>query len=384
MTSNPIISEVQTYESGELSFNIKNVDVSIVNGLRRACQSNVTSLVFKGFPHNESNINIVKNTTKFHNEYIKHRLQCVPIYETNTEVYENYRELYKIRLRAKNTTLNKMYITTNNFEFIEKETNEPHPNSSEKINKLFRPDPISGDGILILVLMPHYNKSEKPDEIDMEIEFDIGTSSENSCWNIVCKSVYENIQDVDKVNAAIQKLQEDENKSDMEIRDFQILDAQRLYKNREFKFTIQSIGVHENQKIVDMACKYIIDSMNELIQEMNNITSITKQDDIEQIQNTNTFNLYIHDEMDEFIVLKVGRDDYTLGKLIENHLYSIFRDDLEFVGFEKEHATKKEAYIYIKYMNNDDSKSFVRNHIKTVAENIIETYKSIQTEIYKN
>ena len=46
--------------------------------------------------------------------------------------------------------------------------------------------------------------------------------------------------------------------------------------------------------------------------------------------------------MPEFIVLKVKQDDYTVGKLIENHLYAMYRSDLEFVGFEKEHATKKE------------------------------------------
>ena len=151
MTSNPIVSEIQTIQDGELTFNLRNVDVSIVNGLRRACQSNINTLVFRGFPHHESNINILKNTTKFHNEYLKHRLQCVPIHESNVEVFENYRQRYKIVLHKKNSSLSKVYITTDDFVFVNKETNEPHENSEDKIRSLFPDDPVSGDGIMLLV-----------------------------------------------------------------------------------------------------------------------------------------------------------------------------------------------------------------------------------------
>ena len=82
--------------------------------------------------------------------------------------------------------------------------------------------------------------------------------------------------------------------------------------------------------------------------------------------------------MPEFIVLKVKQDDYTVGKLIENHLYAMYRSDLEFVGFEKEHATKKEAYIYIKYMDLNEGKTLARNHLRNVAKEVIQTYQYIQ------
>ena len=129
MTSNPVVSEIQTIENGELTFNIRNVDVSIINGLRRACQSNIDSLVFRGFPHHESNIDIKRNTTKFHNEYLKHRLQCIPIHLDDTTVFENYIESYKIRLHKKNTSLSKVFVTTNDFVVIDKKTDDPVSNS---------------------------------------------------------------------------------------------------------------------------------------------------------------------------------------------------------------------------------------------------------------
>ena len=74
------IHEIQTVDK-ELQFNLMNVDVSVVNSLRRVCLSNIRTLVFRGFPHEESNIDIHKNTTRFNNEFLKHRIQCIPIHE---------------------------------------------------------------------------------------------------------------------------------------------------------------------------------------------------------------------------------------------------------------------------------------------------------------
>ena len=58
--------------SGRLHFIIDNIDVSIINGLRRVITSNIPTLVFRGFPDKDNQINIKKNTTKFNNEYLSH------------------------------------------------------------------------------------------------------------------------------------------------------------------------------------------------------------------------------------------------------------------------------------------------------------------------
>ena len=121
MTSNPIITEVQTHPNkNELSFNIRNVDVSVINGLRRACQANIETLVFRGFPDSESNINIIKNTTKFNNEYLKHRLQCIPIHKSEITTFENIIQHHYVSLNVKNTTMNKVFVTTNDLVFMDK------------------------------------------------------------------------------------------------------------------------------------------------------------------------------------------------------------------------------------------------------------------------
>jgi DNA-directed RNA polymerase subunit L len=372
-----VVSEVQTIDD-ELMFNLNDVDVSIVNGLRRVCLSNINTLVFRGFPHSENKINIEKNTTKFNNEYLKHRLQCVPIHNDDPRTFENYKRQYAVKLHAVNKTMNKIYITTQDFEIIEKESGNVLQNSKDLVSKMFPVDPISGEGILIMILMPHYNKAEKPDEINMVLEFDIGHAKQNNCWNVVSKSVFENVQDPVKVQKKLDEI----NESDpVKRRDFELLDAQREYIDNKYKFTIASLGGFSNSDIVKMACEYIIERFNRLDNELDSTTTIMEKTDIDDFTNDAFYSLYVHEDMEDFLVLKLKDDDYTIGKMIENHLYGMFRSDLEFVGFEKKHATEREAYIYIKYMNPSDKESLIKTQLKAVSQKVRQLFDIIYKSV---
>ena len=46
---------------------LRNVEVCIPNSLRRTIINNIETLVFRGFPYNENNINIISNKTRFNN-----------------------------------------------------------------------------------------------------------------------------------------------------------------------------------------------------------------------------------------------------------------------------------------------------------------------------
>ena len=372
-----IVSEVQTIDD-ELMFNLNDVDVSIVNGLRRVCLSNINTLVFRGFPHSENRILIERNTTKFNNEYLKHRIQCIPIHNNDTNTFENYKRQYAVKLHKVNKTMNKVYITTQDFDIIEKESGNVLPESKTLVEKLFPVDPISGDGILIMILMPHYNKAEKPDEINMVLEFDIGHAKQNNCWNVVSKSVFENVQDPDKVQAKLDAMGETD---PIKRRDFELLDAQREYIDNKYKFTVATLGGYTNSEIVKMGCEYIVNRFIRLDTEMDATMTITEKTQVDDFTNDAFFTLYVHEDMEDFLILKLKDDDYTIGKMIENHLYGMFRNELEFVGFEKHHATEKEAYIYIKYMNPSDKEGLIKTHLKAVSEKVRHIFNSIYKSV---
>ena len=61
---NPKVS-AKTESDGILNFTISQVNVSIANAIRRVILSEIPSVVFRTFPHDENRVNITKNTSRF-------------------------------------------------------------------------------------------------------------------------------------------------------------------------------------------------------------------------------------------------------------------------------------------------------------------------------
>ena len=71
---------------GILTFTLEKANVSIANALRRVLLSDIKTVVFNT---DKDNINILKNTTRFHNEILKQRLGCIPINIKDPDGIEN-------------------------------------------------------------------------------------------------------------------------------------------------------------------------------------------------------------------------------------------------------------------------------------------------------
>ena len=100
-------------EDDIMNFTVQNVNVSIVNALRRTLLSDIPSVVFHTFPYEENLCTIHKNTTRFNNEIIKHRLSLVPIHITDLTIpLENY----LLEVKKKNTSGVIEYVTTEDFQ----------------------------------------------------------------------------------------------------------------------------------------------------------------------------------------------------------------------------------------------------------------------------
>ena len=378
----PELSEIDIIDDA-LQFNIQNVDVSIINGLRRTILSNIETLVFKG---TNDSINIIKNSTKFNNEYMKHRLMNIPIF--NNEALSNDKmknnsiiNNYMVELNETNDTMEKRHITTEHFKIKNKKTGEYLPRS--EVEKCFPRDPITGDFILFTILYPNFNKKNESNEtIHFESNIDIGTSEENSCWNIVHNVCYENFKDIDKIAEKMDKLPSEEK------RDFELLDAQRYYVKDKFKMTIQSLGVFSNEEIIKTACKIIMHKLNKIQQYItSNFKIVTKEEVLfnetngtlteeeQEYYKMQYCNLY---KDEDFFVFELKDDDYTIGKIIEKHFNKLYGNKLDYIGFKKDHPTKKEAYIYIKFKSqvNDENIYGDFNNLLIILNKIFETIET--------
>ena len=170
-----------------LEFRIENVNVSIINALRRILLSNIETVVIKTFPHEKCQCTILNNTSRFTNEIIKQRLSCIPIYLKPDTIDLSK---YEIRCSKQNTTDTIIYITTADLEIYNIET-------AEKLdsNQIFPPDPITGQHIDILRLKPQLNETTSGESIEFTCTMSIGTASENSSFNVVTKSTFKNTID---------------------------------------------------------------------------------------------------------------------------------------------------------------------------------------------
>lgn len=373
-------------EGERLYFTLKGVNVSVANALRRTFLSNIETIIFRGFPHEANQIDIQKNTTKFNNEYIKQRMSCIPIMNSDDANFDNFIQSYQIIIDESNSSPEQKDITTEHIQMKNKNTGKLE--TKEFVKKYFPPDPITGQYIIICILYPNYNQANEENEhIHMVVDLDKGTAGENSCWNVVHHCTYENVRNESKIQDEASKIQNPNEKED-----FLLLDAQRIVIPNEFKMSIESLGIFSNQTLVRKACEYILQCFrtmySDLREQQKQTDPIVSYDQNEthmtsnhgslhqHIQNTKDGYFSVYKE-DDFYVFKLKKDDYTIGKLVEYYFYEMYESSVHFVGFKKKHPTEKEGYIYVK-MNTKHSDEDMYIKMLNCIEKMIQMYTSIQ------
>lgn len=156
------------------------------------------------------------------------------------------------------------------------------------------------------------------------------------------------------------------------------MDAQRHYVENSFKFRLSSIGIFNNESILHQACRTIQSRLNKISQYVTQVSSLLSKDEydftvtngqmtIEEINEIKNRYCDMYQE-DEFIVLKLFYDDYTVGKIIEKYMFHTYEKDFTFIGFKKEHPTKKESFIYFK-PRKTLGKEVVNQYIDNICKN---------------
>ena len=381
---------VNVASGAELSFEIIDADVCIVNSLRRVLLTEVKSLVFRGFPHKDNCINIIKNNTKFNNEYIKHRMQCIPIYNNNPATFENFVQKYELRLSVSNNTNHLVYVTSKDFVVYDKATEKPIANQERQVRRLFPANPITADFIPICCLKPRITDADEIEEIEMVIDFSIGKPKEDACWNVVTKCCFENKKDDTRFQRILKKdkraVEEHfKNKTDLdtymssemspeEQRDFEIIESQRVFIPNHYIMYVESIGVFDNIYLMRFACEYMLSRLEEMIGFLSTAqikNTCFKPDDYCLYKDKTT--------VKPVYVLYVKDDDYTIGKIIEKYLYYMFGKQLYYVSFKKEHPHDSFSLISFSYKEEPSEQEIIDN-IRMVAAELIDIYRYIQGE----
>lgn len=322
-----------------LKFTINNINVSYVNAIRRTLLSEIPCIVIKTEPHEENNVNIITNKTRLNNELIKQRISSIPIHIDDIESFPI--DDYVVMLNVKNDTNNIIYATSEDFEIKNIKLNKTL--SKTEVSKIFPPDPISGDYIDIVRLLPNLNTDVDLEEINLESTLTISNAKNNNMFNVVSTASYGNSLDLAKIKEEWEikeKLLKDKHTSEELAflkKDWMLLDAKRIFIENSFDFIVETIGIYSNYKLLEIAINIIIKKLYVVL---------------DSFKENNDLIIQSNDTMENTYILILKNEDYTVGKIIEYYLHSVYfkeKNELNYIGFLKKHPHDIDSIIKISF-----------------------------------
>jgi len=373
---------VNSYEENNVyRFTLSNIHVSFANALRRTLLSDIPTVVFYTLNNNENKCIIHENTSRLHNEIIKHRLGCIPIHTTDLKTLP---EKYMLEVNVQNNTDTTMYITTEHFKIVPKKsstsTNKDSDKDSEvkeltedEVRKIFPKNQMTQQYIDFVRLRPKIGDNVPGEKLHLSCEFSVSNAKTDNMFNVVSKCAYSNTIDKVKCDEALEELVrkwKEDGLNDEEIQfnrnNFRLLDAQRYSVENSFDYVVESVGVYENRELVKMALALLRVKFAKFIEKID-------VDDVPILLSETT--------MSNCYDIILENEDYTMGKIIEYLLYSIYcvaEKKMSFCGFKKMHPHDPDSIIRVAF-NDSIGKTDVRQCLRSACVDAL----NVLNKLYK-
>jgi DNA-directed RNA polymerase subunit L len=339
--------------NNKLTFEIKNIDVSILNSIRRIILSEIPNVAFEFEPYNIDNQKIIidKNTCPLHNEIIQQRLSMIPLNFTTDEIIDFETDKYNFVLEKKNKTDSIIDITTEHIEIFD-DKNKKY--DDKFIRKIFPPNKTTKDFILITKLKPNIINKENGNEISIKMKATKDIAKNYSGFGYVSQCSYFNIIDEKQANTVLEKKIQDGklkglNKEEIvELeQNFETLEKHRIFKKNEydepshFEFTVESECRVKPGYLFYKAIDIIDEKLNLLIKNI-------YDDNIRFEKVENSKNMYN---------LSIDNETHTLGNLIQSLLFNNFirendKKDINYIGYNCPHPLENIMIIKIQFTND--------------------------------
>tara|TARA_B100000963_G_C22619545_1_gene669161 strand:- start:1282 stop:2469 length:1188 start_codon:yes stop_codon:yes gene_type:complete len=347
-------------KDNKIIFKVKDVDVSILNAIRRVILAEIENVAFEFKPFNtgdEQKIKIITNTCPLHNEIIQQRLSMLPINLTVNEILDFDDNNYKFVINKKNETNKIVNVTTDDIEIFDS-NNKKYDDKFTK--RVFPKNKYSGDHLLITKLKPNLINIKDGNEINIEMKATKDKAQNYSGFGYVSQCVYYNIVDEKKAEKELKKrleqFEKDNNPTKEEkesfINDFNNLDRDRYFHKNDFdepnyfEYMIESECLTSPEYLFYKALT-ILDN------KLQNVISKITDDSFTFEYVDNSKNMYD---------IKIENEKHTLGNLIQALFYNIFiRKDnkqvVEYIGYKCPHPLENNMIIKIKFKNDEPNEN---------------------------
>lgn len=384
-----------------LTFELKNLELGFVNSLERIILSNIPSVGFNVRPIETSQIKIYKNNTPFENEFISHRMGCIPIH-LNADTFDPAD--YSFVINKQNASKDYMEVTSEDIQVIKLSDNQHL--TKDQTRKIFPADPLTGDFIPITKIIPWEDKTADQPGFHSECKAMVSTSLVNASFSQVSavahsfkidpehyqrkfqKYIKDQQSEYQRINKILKEydpdyLDEGFKKTEEEMkRKFDILEAERCYYQNVdedpywFDMLIESIGIHSPVILLDKG-------LDIMISKLNTFTELLETPVDGQLEVTNGYN-----GMDRAYCITLYNENETMGNLIASHIRKYYVEEnpqMSAVGFNRAHPLKKSVMIYInpkKDSNNDWGT--IRGFVIDTCSRIVKIAKDLKIELQNN
>jgi DNA-directed RNA polymerase subunit L len=348
----------------KLTFDILDLDVHIVNSLRRIILSEIPTIALAFDPLTDKNpdIKINTNISALHNEFLAHRLSLIPFHFNKEEIDTYDPAQFFFKLKVKNTTPDILAVTTKDIGILDASGN-PYPESLRK--RVFPPCPITKDHLLITKLRPNIYNNEKGEELDIEMRPTRDIAKQHARWSPVSCATLWNIIDEEEAAATLKtKLAQCSGKEvDVIKRKFETLDKYRCFKKNAygeacaFHFKVESECGLSPEEIFLQAFDILVDKMKVFAEG----------------------NYDVHQINEHMWEITVEGEDYTLINALQGMLYEnkIRKDGslLTFIGYTQPHPLDKRMVIKLKFeakLTQEEVVSFLSEATEECIQQIID------------
>jgi DNA-directed RNA polymerase II subunit RPB3 len=364
-----MFANISSPKRNVLEFDISDIDVSVINSLRRIILAEIPTiaLAFDQLTDKNPDITIHVNNSALHNEYLGHRLSLLPLCFSEEETENFEADNYVFKLHVKNTTDAIKNVTTADFEIFDAQDHK-YPVAFHK--RIFPSNDITKEHILITKLRPNIYNKEKGEEINIEFKASKNIAKLHSRWCPVSCCSFFNIVDDKLAEQALQELytkHDAKNDNDRKAikRKFDSLDRFRYFKKNKydepcaFHFKIESECALGPQYLFDKAFDILIGKLDKLQDNMGTL-------DINKIHdNQNFYEITIVDE------------DFTLLNLLQALIYNMeIRETqsqvLEYIGYSQPHPLDNKMVLKIKMKSNIDIREFLSGCCKKIQATLRE------------
>lgn len=373
-----MISQTVKHSPSVLTLDIKDVDLSIVNAIRRVILAEVPTIACAFDPLSDKNpdITITTNNSALHNEYLAHRISlipmCFPEEVVDDEAFDP--EDYIFTLKVKNTSQDIIPVTSKDIRISNRE-GRPYPEAFH--SQIFPANPITKDHILITKLRPNIYNAEKGEEIDITFKGSRNIAKAHSRWSPVSCCALANRVDEKEADAALKKAlksAEDTKGSSLTTKEadsirsrFDTLDRYRHFvKNQygeacEFHFKIESECGLSPRYIFSKAISVLVGKLNIFVENLRSQKGVS----INRLH-----------ESQHFYEMVIEDEDYTLLNVLQCGIYNReIREKhtstpLEYIGYYQPHPLDNKMILKLKFKKAVDVTAFVAEHASSIAKEV--------------